>query len=214
MLPVRKSKKFQKPFFSKIIEKSSKNLRKSSPTHIFWTKPLSQWSGKANKLQNPIFFQKNHRKFIEKSSKIIPNPHFLDQTPFTVVRKSKKLQTPPPLFFSKNHRKIIASKNLRKSSPTQIFWTKPLSQRSGKAKKCKPPCFFSQKIIEKSSKNLRNIFEKNILNGIILQKFIQQIIIPDINLPKIIQQIILPDINLPKIILPIFLPCSPAWNTI
>ena len=102
-------------------------------------------TGKAKSCKTLMFFSKNHRKIIEQSSKIIPNPHFLDQTPFTVVRKAT-LQNP----------RVFFSKIIEKSSPTHIFWTNPPSQWSGKQKVAKPSCFFSKnhrKIIEKSSKN-------------------------------------------------------------
>ena len=79
-------------FFQKIIERLSNNLRKSSPTHIFWTKPPSQWSGKQQVAKPSCVFFKNHRK-------IFPNPHFLDQPPFTVVRKAKSCKI--LLFFFK-----------------------------------------------------------------------------------------------------------------
>ena len=205
-------------FFQKIIDKSSnKNLRKnhrkmfekSSPTHIFWTNPPSQWSGKQKVAKPFCFCFKNHRQIIEqkyskKSSKnvrkIIPNPHFLDQPPFTVVRKAKSCKT--LLFFSKKHRQIIekSSKIIEKYSKNnpQPTFSGPTRLHSGQeSKKLQnlPVVFFKN-----TSKNHRTIFEQS-------SKHLRQIILTGIHLQKIIQQILLPDINLPKIILPIFLPC-------
>ena len=139
-------------FFKKIIEKSSNNLRKSSPTHIFWAKPPSQWSGK-QKVAKPSCFFKNHRK-------IFPNPHFLDQP----VRKAKSCKT--LLFFQKiiekssnNLRKIIEKSS--KIIPNPHFLDQPPFTVVRKAKSCKTLLFFFQKIIENSSKNHRKIFEKS-----------------------------------------------------
>ena len=190
---------FSGPKPSCFFQKSSKN----HPQPKF-SGPTPLHSGQeSKKLQNPpVFFQ----KIIEKSSKnlrkIIPNPNFLDQPPFTVVRKAKSCKT--LLFFSKNHRKIFekSSKNLRKIIPNPNFLDQPPFTVVRKAKSCKTLLFF-----KKSSKNHRKIFEKS-------SKNLRKIILTGIHLQKIIQQIILPDINLPKIILPIFLPCSPARNTI
>ena len=130
----QESKKLQNPpvFF----KKSSKNLRKiiekSSKHHPqpTFSGPTPLHSGQeSKKLQNPPVFSKNHRTIFENSSKnlrkiidnlrkIIPNPNFLDQPPFTVVRKAKSCKT--LLFFfkksSNNLRNIIekSSKDRRK----------------------------------------------------------------------------------------------------
>ena len=158
--------------------KSCKTLmffKKSSKNHrtIFENHPQPTFSGpnplhsgqEGKKLQNPRVFFKNHRK-------IFPNPHFLDQPPFTVVRKAKSCKT--LLFFSKNHRKIIekSSKNLRKiiekssKNHPQPTFSGPTPLHSGQESKKlqNPPVFF-----KKSSKNHRKIFEKSSKN---LRKFI------------------------------------------
>ena len=109
-------------------------------------------TGKAKSCKTLMFFSKNHRNIIEQSSKIIPNPHFLDQTPFTVVRKAKSCKT--HVLFFKNHRKIF---------PNPHFLDQPPFTVVRKAKSCKTLLFF-QKIIEKTSKNLRKIIEKSSKN--------------------------------------------------
>ena len=122
-----------------------------------FTLPLPETDRKSKTMQNPpvVFFQKkssnNHRK-------IIPNPHCLDQPPFTVVRKAKSCKT--LLLFSK----IIerSSKILRKIIPNPHFLDQPPFTVVRKAKSCKTFLFFSKnhwKNIEQSSKSLRTIFE-------------------------------------------------------
>ena len=190
-------------FFNKSSKNTEKSSNKSSPTHIFWTNPPSQWSGNQKVAKPSCFFQKITEKSSKNHRKIIPNPHFLDQPPFTVVRKAKSCKT--LLFFfkksSNNHRKIFEKSSKNHPQPTFSGPT-PLHSGQESKKLQNPPVFF-----KKSSKNHRTIFEKS-------SKNLRKIILTGIHLQKIIQQITLPDINLPKIILPIFTPCSPAWNTI
>ena len=162
--------------------------------------PLLRMTGKTKSCNPPCFSKKTSSS--TNLRKNIPNPHFLDQTAFTVVRKSKQLQNPLFLFLQKIIEQSL--KNIRTSSPAHIFNTTPLHSGQEKQTVAKPPLFASKKNIEHTS-------NKNIKQS---SNNLQKIILTGIHLQKNIQQIILPDINLPKIILPIFLPCSPAWNTI
>ena len=131
----RKSKKLQNPpvFF-----------KKSYPQPTF-SGPNPLHSGQeSKKLQNPpVFFFR----------KVIPNPHFLDQPPFTVVRKAKSCKT--LLFF---FQKVIekSSKNLRKTIPNPHLLDQPPFTVVRKANSCKTLLFFSKNhrtIFEQSSKN-------------------------------------------------------------
>ena len=135
----QESKKLQNPrffFFFSLFFKKKKIIEKSSPTHIFWTNPPSQWSGKQQFAKPSCFFSKNHRKIIEKSSKnhrtifekSSPTQIFWTNPPSQWSGKQKVAK--PSCFFSKNHRTIFekSSKNLRKIILTGIHLQKIIQQ--------------------------------------------------------------------------------------
>ena len=155
----------------KVAKPSCFFVEKSSPTHIFWTNPPFTVVRKATSCKTLLFFSKNHRKIIEtssknlrkiieKSSKNNPQPTFSGPTPLHSGQESKKLQNPP--VFSKNHRTMIekSSKNHRKTIPNPHFLDQPPFTVVRKAKSCKTLLFF----FNKSSKNHRTIFEKSSKN--------------------------------------------------